>query len=241
MKRYAKNSHLLHGLIKNVFSQNQKKYSDHENWHDLYRLAQATNEIKSLRICKSIDPNMNATCLPIFIDGFSEPFFDEKRWAYENVEEEITFNHRPHITKSDLFHLYSLEFTPDSLPAVREIFMNILKRGENWVLVSGPISTGGTGDRKKNIELFHQHVIDTTNKNHLVFNQTPFEDIFREIGARFPEKFSGTENPILEEVYVPVLKSGHIKTLKMMPGWESSNGATREHRISKEQGIRILN
>ncbi len=253
MKKYEHTSTQLRELITNVFMQNKVPYDKHDRWLDLYRVAQVTTEIAGLRICKPADPETTSAtmlCQPVFIDGFREPFFDSRDWLFKDVEKEIFFKHRPFILKEDLDLLYMLPHKLEFLPKVGQIFTRILQRGKNagitWSLVSGPISSGGTGDREKNLELFHQEIIDETNKGYVVFNQMPFEDYFGQIHTKFPEAFTGknnrrkVKNPIMRDVYIPMLRSGLIERQKMMKDWKTSGGASTEYRVAKELNIEVV-
>ncbi len=65
----------------------------------------------------------------------------------------------------------------------------------------------------------------------------PFEDDMERIYKSDP-KLKGTR--LLEEFYLPMFKSGLIKILCFLPGWQNSIGATWEHEQAKKLGIPII-
>ena len=92
-------------------------------------------------------------------------------------------------------------------------------------MVCGPISTGGKGSRKENLKNFSR-AIDRISANGLfIFSQMPFENDMERIFKSNPE-LQGTR--LLEEFYLPIFKSGLIKLLCFLNGWENSVGATWE-------------
>jgi hypothetical protein len=147
----------------------------------------------------------------------------------------ISFNHRPWLVYSDIRDLEALPIKMESLEEIYEIFKRIIARStKQWSLICGPITTGGFGDRILNLDLFHQHIVAETNKGFQVFNQMPFERKLMQISDAFPQAFTKKKNPILDVVYLPLIKAKKFEPIKMMPTWETSDGATQEHNAARE-------
>jgi hypothetical protein len=92
----------------------------------------------------------------------------------------------------------------------------------------GPISTGGKGSVEENIKEFDKAIFFFIDKGEYVFDQIPFQDAM----VRLKKEVADDEydQRILTEFYLPIFKSGKIKELKFLPGWESSRGARWEHQ-----------
>ena len=101
-------------------------------------------------------------------------------------------------------------------------------------IVCGPISTGGKGSRKENLEIFSRAIDRAVRDDLLVFNQMPFEDDLERIYKSNPE-MQGAR--LLEEFYLPLFEDGWIKLLCFLPRWESSVGARWEHSQAERLGI----
>ncbi len=101
-------------------------------------------------------------------------------------------------------------------------------------MLCGPISTGGKGSRKENLEVFSRAIDRISADGLFVFNQMPFENDMERI-YKSDQKLQGTR--LLEEFYLPMFKSGLIKLLCFLPGWENSVGATWEHEQAKALNI----
>jgi hypothetical protein len=101
-------------------------------------------------------------------------------------------------------------------------------------MVCGPISTGGKNSRKENLKVFSVAIDRMSADGMLVFSQMPFEDDMERIFNSSPN-LQGLR--LMEEFYLPILKSGFIKLMVFLPGWEKSIGATWEHEQSKALNI----
>lgn len=68
-----------------------------------------------------------------------------------------------------------------------------------------------------------------------IFNQIPYLDM------HLPDDVTITQNlkEKFDNFYIPLLKSGKIKKLYMMPWWEKAPGCVTEHDIAKQEGIEI--
>lgn len=123
------------------------------------------------------------------------------------------------------------------------IAKDILKKLDKVAIVSGPISTGGTGNRKTNGEVFKRaiEIMSIENSSIKVFSQFPFEDKM----AHYYEKWridnphAGYCMPILDDFYKPLFESGKIEKVYFIHGWESSFGAKWEHNKCKALNISI--
>lgn len=100
-------------------------------------------------------------------------------------------------------------------------------------IVSGPISTGGLGSIDKNLAEFSKYIDIMESKGEKIFNQLPFERKFQELA----EGSKGYFMPILEDFFLPIFKSGKIKKIWFMPGWQTSTGAKWEFEIADQLKI----
>jgi hypothetical protein len=101
-------------------------------------------------------------------------------------------------------------------------------------MICGPISTGGKGSKKENLEVFSRAIERISADGLCVFSQIPFEDDMLRIYKSDP-KFQG--NRLLEEFYLPIFQSGLLKLFCFLPGWEHSVGATWEHEQAEALNI----
>lgn len=101
----------------------------------------------------------------------------------------------------------------------------------------GPISTGGFGSIKANLNSFNDAIINLQSKNLNVFDQMPFEIPMKNLKY----KLSGGEymEDILTNFYLPIFESGRIQELYFLPHWQSSHGSNWEHEQAKRLGIKI--
>ena len=120
---------------------------------------------------------------------------------------------------------------------LRDVALKIVSRIPAPVgQVCGPISTGGAGSVKENLRLF-QLTIDTLISDGLfIFDQLPFEEHIHRI-IHTPYYKGG--NQLLEAFYLPIFKSGIVRTLYFMADWRTSLGATWEHEQAKRLKIKI--
>lgn len=102
------------------------------------------------------------------------------------------------------------------------------------VQVCGPISTGGSGKREINIEIFKKTIAQLKNLGYTVYDQTPFEIAI----ARLRKK-GLSHGDLLEDVYRPLFASGNIAECFFIFDWESSKGSCWEHAVAKKAGIKI--
>lgn len=124
---------------------------------------------------------------------------------------------------------------------ITQVALTILSRmsgcGQPIVQICGPISTGGLGDLRKNLERFDKAVKKASERGLIVFNQLPFQTAIERI-----DPYTGTDGycmEILEVFYHGVFHSGLINKTLFLPGWEGSIGATWERAIVSKLGIEI--
>ncbi len=94
-------------------------------------------------------------------------------------------------------------------------------------MICGPISTGGKGSRDANLVVFDTVIKRLSAGGLYIFTQMPFERDMKRIYDANPE-LQGLI--LLEQFYLPIFKSGYIKMLCFMPGWEKSVGANWEYK-----------
>lgn len=102
--------------------------------------------------------------------------------------------------------------------------------------VCGPITSGGTGNKQRNLEIFQETINRLNRRKKCVFNQLPFEPALRRITHQSGEP----ESNLLTGFYLPIFESGLIKTLYFMHGWESSQGAVWEHNQALRLNLKIV-
>jgi hypothetical protein len=105
-------------------------------------------------------------------------------------------------------------------------------------LVSGPISSGGTGKLEKNSEIMQATILKLKQKGRNVFNQMPFESAMQRIMKYERERYQDHADDLLNGAYLPLLSSGFIKRIHFIHGWITSYGATWEYLKAREFGIK---
>ncbi len=115
------------------------------------------------------------------------------------------------------------------------IALSILDRmPQPVVMISGPITTGGHGSLEENLRSFANAVRLVRVSGKTVFNQLPFEDKFMELSKKANMPYF---TPILDDFFLPILKSGKIKQVVFMKDWQSSTGARWEYTVAGELGV----
>lgn len=94
-------------------------------------------------------------------------------------------------------------------------------------IVCGPITLGGAG---RTIGYLRDAGL-------VVFSQLPFESALFEIKR---SKRDGGDTQLLGEFYLPLFRSGLIRIMYFMPGWQDSVGASWERERGLELRIAIL-
>ncbi|MFH0831238.1 MAG: DUF4406 domain-containing protein [Parcubacteria group bacterium] len=103
-------------------------------------------------------------------------------------------------------------------------------------MICGPITTGGLGSIKANLQIFNETIDDLVSRGVNLFDQIPFEEHF----ARIKAQGNGYDTRLLNEFYLTLFESGQITRLHMIPGWQSSGGATWEHAQAQRLKIEIV-
>lgn len=132
--------------------------------------------------------------------------------------------------------------TANTYAALLAVALRVIKRTDlsdpllPLMIVCGPISTGGLGSQEQNLALFDITINRLRASGCKVFNQIPFErHIFR-----IKERLGDSGERLLLEFYLPLFESGLIKMMFFMKNWDTSNGASWEHREAKRLGIKIV-
>lgn len=120
---------------------------------------------------------------------------------------------------------------------------NILNKLDKIGLISGPISTGGTGNRHTNGEVFKKVIeLMSQNKDSIkIFSQFPFEDKMATFYFKWRDENPDAEYcmPILDDFYKPLFESGKVCKVYFIHGFESSFGARWEHELCKKLNIEM--
>lgn len=108
------------------------------------------------------------------------------------------------------------------------------------IQICGPISTGAlTLPERKAI--FAKTIQVFVDNKYPVFNQLVFGDKMHLLKEQWIKKHSHPEDayymPILEEFYLPLFKTGIIKTFYFIPGWQHSVGTKWEYEQAQQLGI----
>lgn len=116
------------------------------------------------------------------------------------------------------------------------------RRPRGVQMIAGAITTGGIGTIEGNLTIFERMIeYHVTEKKENTFSQLPFEDVLRDYMARWTKHGNGGYcDPIIDDLYLPFLRSGLIVRVCFIYGWRTSIGARREHEICKERGIEII-
>ncbi len=115
-----------------------------------------------------------------------------------------------------------------------EVALGVLYRlPEPAELVCGPITSGGKS-LAENLRVFRLTIDRLRERGHVVMDQLPLE---RHIVRILPERTVETNLLILNGVYGPMLRSGRIRRLNFIHGWDASFGASWEHNEGTLLGI----
>jgi len=144
----------------------------------------------------------------------------------------VSVQHHPHplsyFTRVDRAQL---DLCAD-FPGLLKIALRVLHRMPiGATMVCGPISTGGAGSIEKNLEIFALAIEALASRGENVFSQMPFE--------RTMQRLKTTNLGLLNDFYLPLFRSGRIRRLCFLDGWESSEGATWEYERAIELGFEI--
>lgn len=104
--------------------------------------------------------------------------------------------------------------------------------------ICGPITSGGLRDVEKNSLLMRHAVAYLRLKGHLVLDQTPLRPHVSRLYERWKHSVPGKSYcwEILHEIYLPIIKTGFVRTFHFLPGWEGSLGARWEYQTVLARG-----
>lgn len=106
--------------------------------------------------------------------------------------------------------------------------------------VCGPLTTGGAGSLKKNLEIFENTVHKLSDAGNNIFNQLPFEKPINAMRNNYGKHEDEKNQILLDRFYLYLFNSGLIKKLYFIHGWQSSHGAKWEREIAEKLGLEII-
>jgi len=133
-------------------------------------------------------------------------------------------------------HLQLITTTTERFEPLLDIALDILAGMPSGVsMVCGPMTSGGLGSLKENLEHFNRtiHILDA--RGDPVFTQLPFEAPMQRIKENAP--YYRGDMQLLEAFYLPIFKSGFITRLCFIHNWQSSYGTRWEHDRALELGL----
>lgn len=98
-----------------------------------------------------------------------------------------------------------------------------------------PISTGGFGNLRDNLENLHSFIKHFDRSDISVFNQLKYERKMDKILRDHSEY----DYPLLDYFYKPIFSSGKISGLVFLPMWETSIGCRWEYDFAKTLNIPV--
>lgn len=147
---------------------------------------------------------------------------------------EINKNTRQYWTEENFETLEKTQTIQEVLAVAQDV---ISRMPDDLAQVCGPVTSGGKGSIEENLK-FLDSVIDELHEQGVhIFDQMPYEETFQRIA--YSKTSDQNHDDILTEFYEPIFRSGKIKTLYFVPGWESSKGSNWEYAKAKELGIEI--
>lgn len=222
---------------------NQLIYETKE-WPHLLELLEHANEVVGYQLIKNSRNYLVPQ--PVFIEGYtSDDFF--LGCTGEKIIIEI-FKHRSMIDLNfiaQLSVLYSeLEKTRDTdliMAKALVLTKNILKNeSEEIIFVSGPISSGITGNRSKNLRIFNKAIIGVAQRNihKKVFNQMYFVNLFNLVHEILVENGGDQSSDyFIDNYFEDLMRSNLFSEMAQISDWKISRGAMREDYIASESGI----
>jgi len=131
----------------------------------------------------------------------------------------------------------SLEKT-ETFSEIGEVALEVqLRMPDKICQICGPISTGGYGNIKQNIQIFSAAIQYFNSKEEIIYNQLPLEESL----VRIIKKLGSDYNPydLLENIYRPLFQSGKLNRTYFIYNWESSQGSQWEHEEAYKNGLEI--
>ncbi|HEY0010918.1 MAG TPA: DUF4406 domain-containing protein [Candidatus Paceibacterota bacterium] len=130
----------------------------------------------------------------------------------------------------------------NSYEEAADIAIAILARmrdlGQPIVQICGPMSTGGLGSLRENMQRFQRAVDIAIAKGITVFNQVAFQEAIIRL-SNYKEGSEEYGMDILERFYQRVFEAGYIDAFMFLPGWESSIGTRWEREVGSKLGIEV--
>lgn len=130
----------------------------------------------------------------------------------------------------------------DSYEEAADIAIALLARmreqGKPIVQICGPMSTGGLGNLRENMQRFQRAVDIAIEKGITVFNQVAFQEAIIRLSS-YQEGDTEYDMGILERFYRRVFEAGHIDAFLFLPDWESSVGTRWEREVAAKVGIEV--
>ena len=170
---------------------------------------------------------------------FQHYFMQHDHWSYKAIDqvESLPLNSEGlekayKIAEKILRVIFSLGKGKKAIPGESHTWRS--PNQKIW-FCSGPLRNGieNGSYRDENLKVFFQK-LHQFSKNHLVFDQLPFDRfIERLIASGYP-----TET-IFEKFFGRIIRSGYIDSLYMLNGWEKSGGALYENKVGVECQLHI--
>jgi len=148
---------------------------------------------------------------------------------------------RHHSLKHYKDEHYKAIDTAETYEEMLETALDILKNMPQPIsIVCGPISTGGLGSIEKNLENYEKVINKLCDEGKNIFNQVPFEKAIEKIHGKLEGTAWEKNQSLLDRFYLKIYKSGIIKKMYFIHGWESSHGAKWERELAGKLGIEIV-
>ena len=128
-----------------------------------------------------------------------------------------------------------------SFQQLAQVALERLKRRDKKVsIVCGPITTGGTGTRQDNLEVFRAVIRALKSQKIELFNQMPYESGLKRLAQAWQRNGGvGYCTQILDEFFLPLFESGYIERAFFTHGWWTSTGAKWEHDVCLRMELKV--
>jgi hypothetical protein len=114
---------------------------------------------------------------------------------------------------------------PESIGQMLGIAIRVLRRMPLVELPVGPLSTGGAGSYAKNLTRFRYVVTRLRKEGRMIFDSSVFDESLRELARRKGGTMDEQSRYVMQNFYVPLLKSKRISSLICLPDVDGSVGA----------------
>ena len=145
--------------------------------------------------------------------------------------------HDHHWDEEDKARLLEVQ----SYEELAELALRILSRMEDperpTIQVCGPMTTGGRGSFRANMDFFRFAIDRARAAGHNVFDQVVFQEAVVRLSGYAEDRPYDTR--ILDDFYHPVFKSGLVHVTLFLPKWKTSRGATWERELVTSLGIKV--